>query len=323
MQRVLVIGGTGHIGSFLVPRLVEAGYGVTVVHRGRRAPYTLSQAWKSVTFVQADREQEERAGTFGALVAEAHPEIVVDLICYTVLSCRKLVEGLPDTVKQVVSCGSIWVHGTGTARPSQESDPYQPLCEYGRQKAAIETYLLHEAARDFQASVIHPGHISGPGWIPINPAGNLNIEVFTRLAEGRPIRLPNLGLDTLHHVHSDDVARLFMRVLECPESAEGEAFHAVSPRAIPLRAYAETVASWFGQAAGVSYLPFNQWKETETDEDAAITLNHIERSPCCSMEKAEKLLAFRSEYSSMETVRQSLFWLKDHQKWRTDAEWVA
>ena len=33
-MRVAVIGGTGHIGSYLTPMLVEAGHSVTCVSRG-------------------------------------------------------------------------------------------------------------------------------------------------------------------------------------------------------------------------------------------------------------------------------------------------
>ena len=35
MSRVVVIGATGHIGTYLVPRLVMAGHDVVAVSRGR------------------------------------------------------------------------------------------------------------------------------------------------------------------------------------------------------------------------------------------------------------------------------------------------
>jgi nucleoside-diphosphate-sugar epimerase len=35
-MRIVVIGGTGHIGSFLVPRLVRAGHEVVNISRGTR-----------------------------------------------------------------------------------------------------------------------------------------------------------------------------------------------------------------------------------------------------------------------------------------------
>ncbi|GAG65857.1 unnamed protein product, partial [marine sediment metagenome] len=64
----------------------------------------------------------------------------------------------------------------------------------------------------FPATVLHPGHIVGEGWAPLNPAGHFNPEVFTKLARGRELVLPNLGLETVHHVHADDVAQVFIKV---------------------------------------------------------------------------------------------------------------
>ena len=39
MSRVVIIGGSGHVGTYLVPRLVEAGFDVVNVSRGERQPY--------------------------------------------------------------------------------------------------------------------------------------------------------------------------------------------------------------------------------------------------------------------------------------------
>ena len=63
-MRVVVIGGSGHIGSFLVPRLVRAGHEVISVSRGQRSSYLEDPAWSQVQLVTADRDAEERDGTF-------------------------------------------------------------------------------------------------------------------------------------------------------------------------------------------------------------------------------------------------------------------
>ncbi|HEY3880184.1 MAG TPA: NAD-dependent epimerase/dehydratase family protein [Trebonia sp.] len=39
MSRVVVIGATGHIGTYLVPRLVDRGHEVIAISRGARGPY--------------------------------------------------------------------------------------------------------------------------------------------------------------------------------------------------------------------------------------------------------------------------------------------
>ena len=72
-MRVVVIGGTGHIGSFLTPRLVAAGHEVVVLSRGERQPYRSHPAWERVSMVHADRDAEEAAGTFGDRVAGLGP----------------------------------------------------------------------------------------------------------------------------------------------------------------------------------------------------------------------------------------------------------
>ncbi|MCJ7738615.1 MAG: NAD-dependent epimerase/dehydratase family protein, partial [Anaerolineae bacterium] len=47
-MRIVVIGGTGHVGTYLVPRLVEAGHEVFCVSRGEREPYQPHGAWSRV-----------------------------------------------------------------------------------------------------------------------------------------------------------------------------------------------------------------------------------------------------------------------------------
>ncbi len=175
------------------------------------------------------------------------------MICFTLDSARQLVEALRGTVQHFLHCGTIWVHGPSAVVPTTEDQPRTPFGEYGIQKAAIEAYLLDEARRTgFPATVLHPGHIVGPGWAPLNPAGHFNPAVFTQLAAGEELALPNLGLETVHHVHADDVAQAFERALANWGAAVGESFHVVSPAALTLRGYAEAVAAWFGQPARLS-----------------------------------------------------------------------
>ncbi|HYQ69488.1 NAD-dependent epimerase/dehydratase family protein [Actinophytocola sp.] len=310
MTHVVVIGGTGHIGGYLVPRLVAAGHEVTVLTRGKASPYRPDGAWSSVTTVVADRAEEDRAGTFGDRVRGLAPDVVIDLICFTLDSARQLAEALDGQVSHFLHCGTIWVHGPSVQVPTTEEAPRRPFGDYGVQKAEIETYLLDRARRDgFPATVLHPGHISGPGWVPINPAGNLDLDVYRRLADGEQVALPNLGLETLHHVHADDVAQSFTAAMANWSAAVGESFHVVSPAALTLRGYAEAVAGWYGRAADLSFLPWEQWRETVDPGAAGATWDHIAHSPNCGIAKAERLLDFRPRYSSLQAVREALEWL--------------
>ena len=301
-MRVVVIGGSGHIGTYLSPRLVEAGHDVTCVSRGRREPYRPHEAWKRIKLVTLDRSADEK---FSERVAELQAEVVIDLTCYTLESARRLVESLRGRVEHFLHCGTIWVHGHSVEVPTTEDAPRTPFGDYGCRKAAIERYLLEE----FPATVLHPGHLVGPGWAPINPAGNFNPQVFSDLAAGRETLLPNLGMETLHHVHADDVAQAFVQAVERRGAALGESFHVVSPAALTLRGYAERMASWFGQEARLRFVPWEEWRRRFSEKDAALTWDHIAHSPNCSIEKARRLLGYEPRYSSLQAVQESVAWL--------------
>jgi nucleoside-diphosphate-sugar epimerase len=305
-MRVVVIGGSGHIGSFLTPRLVNAGYDVVSVTRSNRQPYVANAAWDGVQKITLDR----RAETFNTQIVTLRPDVVVDLICYTLDEARGLVEALRGRVQHFLHCGTIWVHGPGIEVPITEEQPRRPISDYGCRKAAIENFLLEQARTNgFPATVLHPGHLVGPGWTPLNPAANFNPRVFTDLARGNEFALPNFGLETVHHVHADDVAQSFEKSIAHRSAAVGESFHVVSPAALTLRGYAELVANFFGKEARLRFLPWDDWRQTVSEKEAALTWDHIARSPNCSIAKARRLIDYSPQYSSIEAIRESLAWL--------------
>jgi nucleoside-diphosphate-sugar epimerase len=304
---IVVIGGTGHIGTYLIPRLVAARHQVILVSRGERGPYRSHPAWRSVRRVKMDREAAERSGSFGRQIAELNADVVIDLICFTLKSAKQLVTALNGRVQHFLHCGTIWVHGPSVQVPTTEEQPRRPFGEYGIQKAAIEAYLLEEArTRDFPVTILHPGHIVGPGWNPLNPAGHFNPAVFKTLAQGEPLSLPNLGLETIHHVHAYDVAQAFYQALINRGPAIGESFHVVSPAALSLRGYAEEISAQFGREANLKFQSWEQWKETVSSDEAATTWDHIAHSPNCSIAKAQRLIDYQPRYSSLEAVADAI-----------------
>src|SRR3954463_14611841 len=306
-MRVVVIGGTGHIGTFLVPRLVSAGHDVIVASRGEREPYVASPAWRDVQRIEIDRTAEEAAETFGSRISALDPDAVIDLICFTPASAQRLVSALSERETLLLHCGTMWVHGLPTAVPVTEDAPRHPFGDYGIKKAAIERLLL-DATRlgDTRATILHPGHLVGPGWRPLNPAGHFNPEVFSRIARGDVLVLPNEGKETVHHVHADDVAQAFELALARPDAAVGESFHVVSPAPMTLRAYAEAMFAHFGRRPRLGFLPWEEWRHTVTEHEAAVTFDHIAHSPNCSIAKARHRLGYAPRYTSVQAVTESV-----------------
>ena len=315
MSRIIVIGATGHIGTYLVPRLVEAGHKVVAISRGAAKPYLPHAAWKEVEHKQLNRDALEAGGSFGTAIRDLKPDVVIDNICFKVPSAMQLAGALLGHVGHFIHVGTIWTHGFSLAVPTLENAPKAPFGEYGIQKKLIEDYLLQLAhVRGFPATLVHPGHIVGCGWVPLNPAGHFNAQVFTKIAKGEKLTLANFGLETVHHVHADDIAALMMAALASPQAAKGESFHAVSEQALTLRYFAEAMYRWEGHAPNLEFKPYADWAKGETEEDAKACWEHISRSPNCSMQKAQRLLNFRPRFSSLQAVQESVTWLRQNGK---------
>src|SRR6476619_6454787 len=300
MSRIVVIGATGHVGTYLVPRLVRAGHEVVALSRGEREPYVPAPEWRAVERVTADREAEDAAGAFGERIAALAPDAVVDMLCFTPESASQLLEALRPTRPLLLHCGTIWVHGPVARVPVTEDEPRTAFGEYGTGKAAIEALLWRETiAGGVPSVVLHPGHISGPGWPVINPAGNLDPDVWRRLATGEPLALPGLGLGVLNHVHADDVAQAFERALTRPAPI-GASFHVVASQAMTLRGLAAGVAGWFGREPALDFVDWPEFERRAGAETAAATRAHVERSIAASIDRARAVLGYAPRFTTLD-----------------------
>jgi nucleoside-diphosphate-sugar epimerase len=294
MSRIVVIGGSGYVGSYLAPALVERGDEVVNVSRGTAKPYRPHFAWSQIENVPLDRAAEEKNGQFGSKIAELQPDIVVDMISFDLPSTQQLVEALNGKIEHYLFCSSIWVYGRFFAVPSTEADHPNPIDTYGTNEAEIEAWLTRQARlTGFPATCFRPGHIVGEGWAPINPIGNANPEIFSLIARGDELVLPNLGLEMVHHVHADDVAQWIIRAIENRAASIGEVFNTVSEQAVNLRGYAETVYRWFGKEPRLAFKPFNEWILGLEGYDAETSWGHVIRSSCHSIEKSRQRLGYK------------------------------
>jgi nucleoside-diphosphate-sugar epimerase len=312
-MRTVVIGGSGHIGTFLVPRLVRAGHDVVNISRGQRTSYADDPAWQQVRQVTADRAAEDAAGTFAGRVAGLRPDAVIDLICFTLDSATALVERLRGETGHLLHCGSIWRCGPSQKVPITEDNATPPLGDYGIAKDAIARMLRDETrSGGLVTTSLHPGHIVGPGWHPIGPLGNIDPTVWHRLSAGQPIDVPGIGAEFMHHVHADDVAQAFEAAVAHRDAAAGEDFSVVAPSALNVRGFAQIGASWFGRTAALRTVTWDEFRAA-TDADAAqVSWEHLVRNHYFSIDKARTRLGYAPRYEPEAAVLESVRWLIDH-----------
>jgi len=250
------------------------------------------------------------------------------MVMFTEESCKAFTEGLLShgasataCIKQLIHVGSIWSYGPTIAAPTTEDGPHADcLDDYGTQKRAIEHYLLRGGAptTPWTTTIFHPGHIVGRGWPPLNPQGHFNPNVFLKFkTAGQRVLLPNVGSETVHHIHADDIASAFIAAMDKPDKCAGQAYSIVSPQALSLRGYAHAVGKqiWL-HTAGTPDIVYTPCPSHEFEADVGkgsvwFTLDHTKHSPCASVAKLERDLGFKPAWSSLEAVADAVTWLEE------------
>lgn len=302
-MKALVIGAYGHIGTFLVPMLIENGYETVAVSRGFAKPYEDNPLWNKAVELKIDRNSPD----FIPKIADINADVIIDLINFDLNETKKIVTVLKGTsCKHYLYCSSCWANGRAEVLPvNANGRSGEPLCDYGKDKAASEMYLHEEYIKNgFPCTSIRPGQISGAGWDIINPWGNTSYKPFQIIKNGDEIILPNFGMETIHHVHGYDVAQLFSNAVTHRQNAVGKVFDAASGGSITLYGYAKLMYEFFEKEPNISFLPWDKWCEYEGDsKECGHTFLHIARSGSYSIEKERELLDYEPKYTNIETIK--------------------
>ncbi len=296
-MKVLVIGASGHTGSYLISELLKDGHEVVAVMRGNRTPYGWTQeTFDKISVIQTDRAtfiEEERVKEVGA-------DVICDLIAYDLDSVKTITSQIENDAFYI-QIGSVWTYENKVYVPVDENHPKNAEGRYGKQKGLIEDYLVGQVkAGKLRACVVHPGHISGKEWQPVNPQGNLDITVFEKIKKGEEIVLPFMGLSTVQHVHAYDLAQIIYACIQKQDIANGEAFIAVAEHAMTLKAICEELYAHYGQTPKLRFVEWAEFCGIVGAEQSNISKDHMFHSPCCSVEKAKRLLGVKMKYSIMD-----------------------
>lgn len=296
-MKILVLGATGHIGSYLINNLVNRGFEVFAVFRGNKKPYVYdADVWQKVRTYTYSREDFLATD----IIRTEKFDVVCDLISYSVEDVKAVTDKLVNN-EFYIQIGSIWAYGNKMYLPVDEKHPLNAAQKYGKQKGEIEQFLTNlSKSNTLRCCVIHPGHISGKGWMPINPQGNLDENVFKRISEGKAIELPYLGLATLQHIHSQDLSNIICACIEKQDKANGQAFIATATKAMTMRAICESLYAYYGHTPNIQYVSWENFVSIVGESNAVISKDHIEHSPCCSCEKAMQVLGVVPEKSIMD-----------------------
>lgn len=236
---VLVLGGTGMIGTAITRGLLARGHAVTHLTRGR----TSRDVDGGVRLVVGDRTSrddlrraEEAAGA----------EVVIDMICFTAEDAMASVDAFRGGVDHYIMCSTVDVYTKrGSGFPITEDSERQPspTFRYAYAKNQAETVLWTAASEgSLPVTVLRPAATYAQSTVA--PIGSFEV-VMDRLRRGEPIIVHGDGSSLWVSCHRDDVAQAFVNCVG-NEATKGKAYNVAGSELLTWNAYWLAVA----QAAG-------------------------------------------------------------------------
>ena len=250
-MRVFVTGASGHIGSLVVPELIEAGHEVTGLARSDKSAAVLAAAGAKVHRGSLDDPDSLRAGAAAAdgviHLAYNHEPMqagnFVDAATLDLRAVQMMGAALDGSGKPlVITSGTLLLALAGLGRAGTEADAVD-TGEPSRPRVASENAAVALAERGVRSSVIRLSPtVHGPadahGFIPRLIAIARDTGVSAYVGDGSN-RWPA--------VHDVDAARLYRLALE--SAPAGSRLHGAADEGVPFRDIAEAIARRLNLAA--------------------------------------------------------------------------
>jgi len=208
MESVFVTGATGFIGKHLLQRLVADGVFCHCLVRETSDLRSLPKSGVSLVYGSIDRPETyadalARCDTVIHLAGLTHAIKTDDLFRINADACGQLADACIDaSVSRLVYVSSLAAAGP-PPKPKlvrEESDPDEPVSDYGRSKLAGEQEFRKRAGK-LATTVIRPGVVYGPGDPKIAQLISSVVQWHLHLVVG--FRTPKLSL-----IHVDDLVQL-------------------------------------------------------------------------------------------------------------------
>ena len=221
-MKTLVLGGSVFVGKHTVDALLAGGHEVAVLNRGK-TPTELPDEVERLVADRTDINQMSDA------LAGRDWDAVFDVSGFVMAAGGSDIDGLLDLfdghVGHYVYVSSIMAYDQSLAGifPWTEDLPTNPdgPTSYGGFKAIAEQAMLsRHSTNGFPGTVVRPAAIYGPD----NNIFDMELPMFLRLREHRPILVPHGGLVVGSYGHVDDLCEAMVALIG-KQAAIGEVFN--------------------------------------------------------------------------------------------------
>lgn len=302
-MKILIIGGTGHMGSHLAPILVSQGHKVYIATRGNKS--TVSEAFAGTEFIICDAADEDN---LKEIASKYNFDAVVDFpgtgfITWNVFK---------DKVAHIIVCGSLWMFGRPNVVPTPEITQSEcPFPNYAKRYSQIEKMRSESGKYKAFFTAIMPPNICGPGKIPLDTMGGRSIEVHRAVMNGATVYLPDGPETLISPCDAYDLAMLFALALNYREAAAGEIFNGGSNYAMPVTQFVKTYGKIYNVEIPIKYVPWEEYKIKVNPSIGAWW--HFYSHMCPDISKAKRLLGYEPKYTPEQAMERAVEWMKEQQ----------
>ncbi|MFH1737544.1 MAG: NAD(P)-dependent oxidoreductase [bacterium] len=300
-MKTLIIGGTGHVGCHMVPRLLAEGIGVSVLSSGRTPPPS-DPVWRQVDYI----EHDYRSGTLPAVIQENPPDTVIDM-----LGMGHTYDLFRQSTGRIIVCGSTWMYGEPKVIPTPEEAQTVPCPFEGYARRFERIHQDLKAAKDdgIQFTAIMPPNICGPGKIPLEGMGGRSLDVHRAHAAGEKLVLPEGAECLIGPCDAADIADLFVLAITNPQAAAGEIFNAGSAYALTASEFIRTIADIYKTTIPIVYVSWEKYiTEVSTDMGAYW---HFKAHMCPDIGKARAKLGYEPKFTPEQTMQRAIRWMRE------------
>jgi nucleoside-diphosphate-sugar epimerase len=307
-MRVLVIGGTRFFGYHIAKKLLADGHEVVLFNRG----LTPDDFGDRVRRIQGDRNDR---GEFSRKLGREKFDVVVDMIAFERQDSLSAIETFSGNISHFfhISTGSVYVVTKDFPCPLREEDFDREIFPepkknkdwwlYGYHKRKCEE-VLRQAYEEhgFPVTMLRLPIVMGERDYTLRA-----YSYFLRLEDGKPLILPDSGLNASTYIYQDDIVRTVSANL-LNAKAYGEAYNLAQEEILTLRSFVLAAARILGRQPDLVDVATDVLESTSLG--TSFSPFSMRRPFILSPEKARRDLNFSS--TPFETwLRRTILWFKE------------
>lgn len=322
MMKILILGGTGAMGAYLVELLGQQGHQITVTSRSR------DDVTPNIRYLKGDAHDSR---FLSQALANEHWSVIIDFMVYSTEAFKTRCNLLLNATDQYIFLSSARVYAQSSTPLTEESprlldiitdQKYLATDEYALTKARQENILFSCKHKNW--TIIRPYITFSPQRMQL---GALEKEdwLFRALNSRTIVFSKDISTRLTTLTHGQDVAKGIISLLSRRE-ALGEAFHITNPEAIPwsevLNTYLDTIEECIGKRPRAILADLDTFKKAHPAK-YQITYDRLyDRSFNCN--KIDKFYDTKQCKNSLQLLRLCLeIFLKDPVFIHTNAQYEA